>query len=324
MRKSRQEARGLDGVLGLGILLGVIVSPLMAETLVDYEDVMRQGAGITTYEGPGGGVYYNGSDGSGGFTSGGVFFPNTYNADWMSWSGWAYATVGDVTTAGFSNQYSAYPGAAASGEVHAVIFAPVILELPEGNRMPRSIKVANTTYGALSMRDGDMFAKKFGDDPATEDVVESDYPDFFKLTITGLTRLGSEIGSVEVYLADYRGNAEEDSILDMWQTVDLDPITGNNAWNPGYARPVAALSFTLESSDVGAFGMNTPAYIAVDDVSLGAETQGPGWENTGDWLGWVSVDGDWIYLLSLNTWAYLPLPKGHLQERSGAWLYFPR
>jgi len=290
---------------------------------VDFEDVVLEGGGITTYTGPGGGIYYNGSDSSGGYTSGGITFPNAYNTDWMSWSGWAYSTTVDRETAGFANQYSAYPGAAASGAVHAVIYAPVTLRLPEGMRAPQSIKVTNTTYGALSMRDGDLFAKKFGDDPATEDVVETDYPDTFTLTITGLSRLGSVIGSVEVYLADYRGSDEEDFILDTWQTVDLSPLTGETGWNPGIAKPVAVLSFALESTDVGAFGMNTPAYIAIDDLVLDVETLYTGWENTGDWLGWVHLDGNWLYLLSLEKWAFIE-PGSNLESNSGAWLYLPQ
>jgi len=33
--------------------------------------------------------YWNGADGAGGFTSGGVRFANHYNADWAFWDGFA-------------------------------------------------------------------------------------------------------------------------------------------------------------------------------------------------------------------------------------------
>jgi len=33
--------------------------------------------------------FLNGSDGSGGFSSGDIFLPNDFNADFNSWSGWA-------------------------------------------------------------------------------------------------------------------------------------------------------------------------------------------------------------------------------------------
>jgi L-ribulose-5-phosphate 3-epimerase UlaE len=45
--------------------------------------------------------------------------------------------------------------------------------------------------------------------------------------------------------------------LDEWITVDLGPVAN--------AR---SLSFSLNSSDVGVFGMNTPSYFAVDEIVM--------------------------------------------------------
>jgi hypothetical protein len=45
--------------------------------------------------------------------------------------------------------------------------------------------------------------------------------------------------------------------LNTWATVDLTTL-------PAATRK---LKFTLSSSDVGGFGMNTPAYFAVDNIS---------------------------------------------------------
>ena len=47
--------------------------------------------------------------------------------------------------------------------------------------------------------------------------------------------------------------------MDQWTRVDLSSLVG--------ARK---LQFELESSDVGEFGMNTPAYFALDQVALSA------------------------------------------------------
>src|SRR5262245_56181458 len=48
---------------------------------------------------------------SGSFTSGGATFPNSYNATFVSWSGWSYSNVVNTTTPGFTNQYAAFaPG----------------------------------------------------------------------------------------------------------------------------------------------------------------------------------------------------------------------
>lgn len=297
--------------------------------VVDFEDVELGVPPLVTYAGPGGGAYYNGSDGAGGFTSREVGFGNSYNADWGSWSGWAYSTTVDDETGGWDNQYSSYAGGAAEGTVYAVTYAPSALELPAGLRAPVSVRVTNTSYAAVSMRDGDMFAKKFGDDPATPEV-ETDYPDFFLLRITGLSESGEKLGEVEVYLADFRGDAEADGIVKEWLEVDLTPLQDARSTQlPGYGGGVKTIEFTLESSDVGAFGMNTPSYLAIDNLILEAtDLWGPydfsyaPWVYTGDWLGWVYVEGDWVYVERLERWGYLP--EAAIDSQRGAWVFVTR
>ena len=59
-----------------------------------------------------------------------------------------------------------------------------------------------------------------------------------------------------IYLADFTAEAaEEDYILDAWTWVDLSSL-----------GEVSGLQFTLSSSDNGEYGMNTPAYFAIDDI----------------------------------------------------------
>ena len=56
------------------------------------------------------------------------------------------------------------------------------------------------------------------------------------------------------YLADYRStDSAHDYIVDDWTWVDLSGL-----------GTVDRIEFTLSSSDVGSFGMNTPAYFAMD------------------------------------------------------------
>jgi hypothetical protein len=98
------------------------------------------------------------------------------------------------------------------------------------------------------MKEGDAFAKKFGGDDGTD-------PDFFKLNIWG-RRGGSSTDTLEFYLADFRDDdSEMDFIIEAWQWVDLSSL-----------GKVDSLLFGLESSDMGAWGMNTPAYFCVDDL----------------------------------------------------------
>ncbi|MFK7906333.1 MAG: hypothetical protein AB8B69_14475, partial [Chitinophagales bacterium] len=63
-----------------------------AQTTVDFENFnLSVGEGL------------NGSDGSGGFSIENAYLPNSYNPDWMSWSGWAISSMTDTTTPGFMN-----------------------------------------------------------------------------------------------------------------------------------------------------------------------------------------------------------------------------
>jgi hypothetical protein len=203
--------------------------------------------------------YWNGADGRGGFSSRGVSFNNSYNTDWGSWSGWAYSNVQDSTTHGWTNQYAAFPGTGydsssnyAVGYVGDPYYGGVIpsITLPDGWRV-QSARFTNTTYAALSMRYGDAFAKKFGGDDGTK-------PDYFKLIVTGKDATGQPVGTVEFYLADYRfENNADDYIVGTWQYCDLSALS-----------KARILEFTLESSDVGDWGMNTPAYFAMDNLTL--------------------------------------------------------
>jgi hypothetical protein len=215
--------------------------------------------------------YVNGSTGPGGatqFSSGGATFNNFYNPTFGNWAGWSVSRVTDVTTAGFGNQYAAYNPPSGTGDnslTYAVGFydtfnavSPTI-QLPAGTR-PATIRLTNATYAALSMRDGDAFAKKFGGTSGND-------PDFFLLTIQGFDALGGLTGTIPFYLADYRfANNSQDYILSQWTTVNLAAL-GN----------ATRVTFSLDSSDHFIdtnqnppvdFGMNTPAYFALDNLTV--------------------------------------------------------
>ncbi len=218
----------------------------------------------------GGGQFYNGNNGSGitnndGWTSGGVYFGNSYTGDFLPdfdfWSGWAYSNVSNSTSPGFTNQYAAFPGGGSTdtGEVavggnYAVAFgAGAYFNLPNNTSLA-SVRLTNVTYPALAMQNGDSFSKKFGGATGND-------PDFFRVALDGFDGLngsGALIGSVVVDLADFTSaDNSQDFILDNWLDVDLASISS--------ARSVT-LSFS--SSDVGEFGINTPAYIAMDNLEL--------------------------------------------------------
>ncbi len=205
------------------------------------------------------GGYDNGSTGMGGFDSGGLRLNNSYDDQFGSWSGWAISKTSDMVTPGFENQFSAIAGGGVDdSDTYAVASAflsgdaPMItMDDATIDRSFESLMITNTTYAALSMRDGDSFAKKFGG-PSGDD------EDFFLLQIEGIDVDGQSVGNVDFYLADFRfSDNSEDYIVDQWTRVDVSSLVG-----------AVQLSFSLSSSDVGAFGMNTPAYFAVDHVVL--------------------------------------------------------
>jgi hypothetical protein len=198
-------------------------------------------------------TYWNGSSGAGSFTSGGVTFRNSYNTEYFSWNGFAYSNVQDSTTAGWGNQYAARPGSGAgTSPNYAVAYQgagrPAISLATSWDFQGRGLFVGNTTYAAFDMLNGSGFSKKFGGSTGTD-------PDWFRLTVRGLSG-GSETGAVDFYLADYRfSNSSHDYILNTWAFVDLTSL-----------GTVDALSFDLASSDNGDWGMNTPAYFALDNL----------------------------------------------------------
>jgi hypothetical protein len=190
--------------------------------------------------------------------------PTFYNG------GIAISQWNDMTTAGYTNQCSVYYSDATTGKggyqgsnTFAVVF---------GNNDPMSMGdirsrvsflneekgtdkecmfdhfyVTNTTYAALSMKNGDAFGAK---------VFNHDNKDWFKLVIEGFNKSGASTGTVEFYLADFRTTSSS-GIITEWTKVDLSPLGS-----------VAEIKFDLQSSDTGNDGMNTPAYFCFDNLAI--------------------------------------------------------
>jgi hypothetical protein len=217
---------------------------LTAQTTADFENFNLQAES-----------FLNGSDGNGGFSSGNVFLPNAYDDSFGSWTGWSISNTINTTTPGFTNQYSAITGGGENSETYATAYTGggrinIALENAATGEKVNGFYITNSTYAALSMQEGDSFAKKFGG-------LAGNDPDYFLLTIKKYENDELSTDSVDVYLADYRfEDNSEDYILDEWTYVDLTSL-GN----------VDSLQFFLSSTDNGIFGMNTPAYFCIDDFT---------------------------------------------------------
>jgi hypothetical protein len=248
----------MNRYLVMSALLAV-ATPVLADTVIGFEDaVVRSPSLAGSYWAPAPAFTVQGTTFDGGFYAGFSVSNSTKQTD----AGYLYA--------GNEAEVSAYspaaPGGAGGSSKFAVAYVsldymsatydpiPVRVTLPTGAHAT-SVQVANTTLAALVMRDGDpVFGlEKFGGAGGSD-------ADWFKLTVTALDASDQPTGTpVEHYLADYRfADNAQDYIQSTWTSLDLSPL-GTDA---------RTLLFSLSSSDVGTFGMNTPAYFALDNLTL--------------------------------------------------------
>ncbi len=208
--------------------------------------------------------YWDGSDGSGGFESGLVKF-NNENLGW-AWTGWAYSNKTDTSTAGYENQFSTITGAGfndgqstnsnygvgyISSDWTSYEAMPSPLTFTDKrSHIVKGLYITNSTYAALSMEHGNDFAKKFGGEDGND-------PDYLKIFVWGV-KAGLSTDSIEYYLADFRyDDNSKDYIIKTWQWLDLSSLGA-----------VDTLFFSIASSDIGDFGMNTPSYFNIDNIYI--------------------------------------------------------
>lgn len=195
--------------------------------------------------------YWNGSDGTGSFVSGGFRFENGYEIyETGPYAyGFYYTNLTSTTSTGYAEMYNSIVGhGAENSKTYATYnvneWTPKGVEVisSEDGEVVSGFYVTNSAYAYASMTHGDSYAKRFGTN------------DWFKLTITGYDAAGEQTGTVNFYLADLRDIANA-YILDTWRWVDLTSL-----------GKVKRLGFTMSSSDTGMWGMNTPAYFCMDNL----------------------------------------------------------
>jgi len=244
-------------------LLTLLLAPAVRAAVVNFDNL------TPTIAYSGGGAYENGpnmtltgtSTGSWGetinhnqFTSGGATFKNNYVPAWGSWDGWSYSNTTDTTTPGYLNQFSASTGGAYSGSNYGVFFetfGPLAPTINFGGPVNLvDAYITNTTYAYKAVKDGD--------DGNTPSFVKGPFGagDWFKVTILGFNAGGQQTGSLDFFLADYRdSNSANWYALNTWARLDLSAL-----------GTVYGLGFDLSSTDTGPYGMNTPAYFAMDNL----------------------------------------------------------
>lgn len=175
------------------------------------------------------------------WTSGDYHFQTYYggNSGWGDYfAGFTVSNQTANTFEGLQDAYHSASGGAYKGENFAVwnmcYYGSDIITM-DAHVVP-GMFVNNTAYAVNSMCNGDGFAKKFGKD------------DWFKLTINGYLNDQAIDAQVNFYLA------ADGEYVDKWTWVDLSVF-----------GPVDVLTISMSSSDNGDYGMNTPAYFALDN-----------------------------------------------------------
>jgi hypothetical protein len=229
-----------------------------AKTVVDFETLGSTLAPESAYIG---------ADGAGGFTSQGASFNNVYGIDptygpyWIE-HGYSNRTQFDSANLyGNNNDTIAAPGTGVDSSPTWAIantsFAnSAVIQAPNGAFFD-SMYVTNTATTAFLLEFGNQYATKFGGASGNDQ-------DLFTVRFNDLSPGGS--GFVEFILADYRfADPLDDYIVNDWQQVDLTPL--NRATRIG-------VEFT--STDVDpVFGINTPTYLAIDNVTFESLTAVP-------------------------------------------------
>lgn len=188
------------------------------------------------------------------FQSAGALFRYQWTkGNFPYWSGGlSYTNKTDTTNGDYNNVYNcrAYKGynnssKYATGQDRATIVLKAPFDRVDG------FYITNTNYAYKSMKLGDAFAKKFGGTSGND-------PDFFKITAKGYFNGTMKPDSAVYFLADYRfANNSLDYIVQSWQWV--------NTSNLGQ---VDSIRFFMYSSDVGQFGINTPLFFSMDNLTI--------------------------------------------------------
>lgn len=112
-----------------------------------------------------------------------------------------------------------------------------------------NIEICPTAYVYGIITEGNPF----GNNPGCH---LKDVNGWFKVMATGYDAMGNKTATVEKYLCDYRSG------------VSVDIATSWNSWSLTGLGAVNKVVFDFDGSDVGDYGLNTPAYLAIDNIVI--------------------------------------------------------
>ena len=176
-------------------------------------------------------------------------FEYFYNEEYAYWGGFALSNVKDTDPANglFSNQYAVFNDSAASGENFLIYYydsfnepCDIVLKKPVHLSVVK-LNLTTYTYASITNEAINDFARAFTDG------------DYLKVVFTAMK--GNEITGVdECYVVDFRDGKR--IMATDWTEYSL----VNLGSDYDHVR------VTIETTDIGEWGANTPLYIALDDL----------------------------------------------------------
>ena len=186
-----------------------------------------------------------------GYETDNLTFEHFYNEEFGYWGGFALTCKFDTDAANglFENQYAVYNASASEGDGALIFYydsynEPCDIVLKDAT-MLTSVRLNLTTYTYASITDEDInsYARIFADG------------DYLKVVFTAMSA-DEALDSVECYVVDYRDGKR--FVATNWDIYDLRSL------GKGYD----AVRVTIETTDVGEYGANTPLYIALDELNF--------------------------------------------------------
>ena len=176
-------------------------------------------------------------------------FEYFYNEEYAYWGGFALSNVKDTDPANglFANQYAVFNDVAASGDNFLIYYydsfnepCDIVLKKPV-HLSDVKLNLTTYTYASITNEAINDFARAFTDG------------DYLKVVFTAMK--GNDITGVdECYVVDFRDGKR--IMATDWTEYSL----VNLGSDYDHVR------VTIETTDIGEWGANTPLYIALDDL----------------------------------------------------------
>ncbi len=179
-------------------------------------------------------------------------YPNTYvegaltfNTDY-SWTEaydyWYGYAISNRTATSYAqltpDQYNNNVGKANSGSKFCVVYGDKTIDVSGAKgAVINYMYVTNSAYTTNTIVNGDSYAKKF------------EASDWLTCTVKG-THVDGTTATVDIKLA------QGTSYIKAWEKVNLSALGA-----------VTKLTFSFDGSDKGAYGLNTPTYVCIDDIN---------------------------------------------------------